>query len=269
MADLIIQIIFIITMIFLGLSFILVVFCVLPLKYVLRVSYKDLVLKIDFNYLFFSFAFFVDFNAPLSYKAIIMGKVITDSENKTEDVDDGVDMSKDSFIQNKDLDKEINVKKSDFKDLFERARELGKEKDLEIKESINNDKKTKIKGIVKDQIDEFFEKLHELLEEKLSLKFIKALKLIVGEAFAYYYYILPDKVEADIEFGLDDPYIVGNILAFLSPLYAKYGDSIKVKSHFKDVAPILDIYAMGRPQIIFMIIPISNLFLKKEFRDLF
>lgn len=246
----------------LALLLVLLVFCIVPLRYIFDISYKENTFNLKFKFCIIKFELCIELGTPLRYKAQIMHKIIADSENKKNN-----EKSKDSsiaetdFIEDKDLESSVTIEKTVTKEILKRAEEYNKE----ISADDNKDKK--IKGIddIKNKIFSFIDSFKNILPKSI----IDVAKLITREWCKYYKNLMPKKVTTNTEFGIDDPYSVGLILGFISPLYAVYGNSIKVVPHFDKNMLDLDVKIIGRPQIIFIAIPVINLLFDKRFREVF
>lgn len=249
--------------VFIAIIVLFLIFIILPLRYVLVANCKDSKLTCDFRYTFFYFDFFVDFKdmKNVKYKAKIFGKVIADSENKkkekfAKDEDEKIDLKK--FFKNKNLDKEINTSDEVFLNLFKRSKEY--EKEIETTEKKEERERVELKERISRFVDNY--------KKVLPLSMIDLAKLISREVVDYAPYILPKKLKANVNVGLNEPSNTGLLLAFLAPLYAGFGDSIDISPDFTKMKLDGGLTLEGRPQIIFMIIPIIHLFLNKRFREI-
>lgn len=258
----------IIGIIIVAIIFIVIVFILVPLTYRFNMSFKNKEFKVELKYSILSFDAFVDFSnlKSLRYKATVFGKTIADStvKKETKKKINGKNIGDTDFIENKDLENEINADDKVFLDLFKRSKTYSKELKKKEKAFKKFDKDEKERKTIKENIDAFIDNF----KSKLPINMIDVAKLIAHEAVDFFRYIAPKKVKIKMDVGFDDPYNTGLFLAILSPLYALYGDTINVKPEFDKKKLEGELIASGRPQIIFMALPAVRLLLNKRFRDI-
>lgn len=310
MWHILITILLIILFISLGLILIVGLFCLLPLKYELRMKFKNQIFSIKFDYLFFNFVFKIGFTEKMNYKATILRKVIFDSNKEKDEENENVDdkkintnIAKTDFIKDKSVEYEVNKDETIIKNLNKRSKEYDKEINNQI-EDVNDDlvsleepaneiyNKIDIDEIntddnIKKENEEkyynedlantkkskniYFElvdKIMLIIKKRVPMEMYDLMVLILDEVKKIFIHIKPKKVKYDAKIGLDDPYHMGLILALHSPLYALYGDNVKLTPYFDRYLLDIEFYMMGRPQILFLLIPILRLYNNKKFRKI-
>lgn len=245
--------------------FLLIVFSIIPLTYVFDISYDNKVFDLKFKFWFFVFELKIKIGTPLYYRAQIMHKVIADSTDKKVESyanENDTSISDTDFISDKSIASSVTIDRHATKEILKRAEEYNAELNKENKVDDSNEQK----GFIKEkyeQIISFIDSFKELLPKNI----IYVAKLIAKEWCEYYKNLLPKKITTNTEFGFDDPYSVGLVLSIISPFYALYGSDIKVKPHFDKNIFKSSTKIIGRPQIIFIIIPVIHLLLDKKFRE--
>ena len=76
----------------------------------------------------------------------------------------------------------------------------------------------------------------------------------------------PKKLKANVEFGFEDPYKTGSILAYLSMLYPFYGDNINIVPDFTEQVLKGDIFIKGYIRISYMVSMGIRLILDRNIR---
>lgn len=99
----------------------------------------------------------------------------------------------------------------------------------------------KISDKIKD-INELKEKIMSYIRAEAHKK---AFQKLLKELFRLLKKLKPKKLRANIEFGFEDPYTTGSILAYASMLYPFYGDNISIKPNFEEVIIKGDVYLKG------------------------
>lgn len=267
MASIILFILSIICKTLLVIGFILILFVLLPFRYMFKVCYEDKLFTVKFSYLIVCFDFVADFGDNFRYKFTFMNKIILDSKNKKANKTLKEEKIKENFFENNNLDKEITNDKLIIKSLKNDVIRCEKE----IIDNIDSNTfpgENKKKNVVDKTLD-IFNPFFDLIKKVFSEDFSYVVKLMFKEAIIFLKYIKPKKMKFDNEFGFDEPYYVGKILSYMAPLYAIYGDNIKVKPHFDKNMLKFKLSLIGHPQGIFILLPVLNLFLDKKFREIF
>ncbi len=81
-------------------------------------------------------------------------------------------------------------------------------------------------------------------------------------------HIKPRKVEGDVKFGFDDPYITGRILVAISPFYGLYGESFTVTPVFDESVIEGKVRLKGRVRVFTVLVIIIRMMMDKNFRYL-
>lgn len=120
----------------------------------------------------------------------------------------------------------------------------------------------KISDKIKD-INELKEKIMSYIRTEVHKK---AFQKLLKELFRLLKKLKPKKLKANIEFGFEDPYTTGSILAYASMLYPFYGDNISIKPNFEEVIIKGDVYLKGRIRISYFANMGIRLILNKNIR---
>jgi len=121
-------------------------------------------------------------------------------------------------------------------------------------------KKISIAEKIRCSIQKIFDKIKEInaLKEKI-ISYLKtethkkAFKKFLKEVARILKKLKPKIMKANIEFGFEDPYTTGCILAYASMLYPFYGDNIVIKPNFEEAIMKGDIYLKGRIRISYFV----------------
>ena len=195
--------------------------------------------------------------------------------------------------------KKLNVPKEDnahpvnadveeiAKDVIENSEDTAKEITTEVvnevkeevsqnrTETVNTVKKAKKK--TKKKIGCSFQKISDKIKEITDLKdkivaFLtaethkKAFQKLLKELLRLLKKLKPKKLKANVEYGFEDPYKTGSILAYLSMLYPFYGDNINIVPRFTEKVIKGDIFIKGRIRISYMANMGIRLILDKHIR---
>ena len=199
--------------------------------------------------------------------------------------------------------KKINVPKVEAEQSTEKAEEIAKEitheaveettavfdetiqdvknESAEITESTkkneNTSKKQAKKVPFKEKIRCSIQKISDKIKEIKNLKdkivgFLtaenhkKAFQKLLKELLRLLKKLKPKKLKANVEFGFEDPYKTGSILAYLSMLYPFYGDNINIVPDFTEQVLKGDIFIKGYIRISYMVSMGIRLILDRNIR---
>ncbi len=81
-------------------------------------------------------------------------------------------------------------------------------------------------------------------------------------------HVFPKRLEGEVEYGLDDPYLTGKVLEIFTFVYALTGDRLKVYPKWDEAIFRCKLDFSGRVIIIYTLFVICKLFLNKNFREL-
>jgi len=200
--------------------------------------------------------------------------------------------------------KKLNVPKAGADQSTEKAEEIAKEitheaveettavfdeKSVEIiestkeneniskKESKKQTKKQAKKVPFKEKIRCSIQKISDKIKEIKDLKdkilgFLtaenhkKAFQKLLKELLRLLKKLKPKKLKANVEFGFEDPYKTGSILAYLSMLYPFYGDNINIVPDFTEQVLKGDIFIKGYIRISYMVSMGIRLILDRNIR---
>lgn len=200
--------------------------------------------------------------------------------------------------------KKLNVPKAGADQSTEKAEEIAKEithevvdettavfdeKSVEIiestkeneniskKEAKKQTKKQAKKVPFKEKIRCSIQKISDKIKEIKNLKdkivgFLtaeshkKAFQKLLKELLRLLKKLKPKKLKANVEFGFEDPYKTGSILAYLSMLYPFYGDNINIVPDFTEQVLKGDIFIKGYIRISYMVSMGIRLILDRNIR---
>lgn len=136
-----------------------------------------------------------------------------------------------------------------------------------------SEKKSKKKSENKAEKKRFLDKLKEIKAQKDKiLAFIKAEKhklafqRVLKEGLRLLKKLKPRKLKANTEFGFEDPYTTGSVLAYASMLYPFYGDNISIRPNFEEAILKGDVYVKGHIRISYFVSMGLRLLLDKNIR---
>lgn len=162
---------------------------------------------------------------------------------------------------------------------------INMEETPKLTESVDSKKQTKKNKTEKKKKESLFEKIRcsfqkisDKMKEIQSIKetvvsFIqaeehkKAFQKLLKELLRLLKKIKPKKLKGNVEFGFEDPYKTGSILAYLSMLYPFYGDNINIHPKFEESVLRGDVYLKGRIRISYMMNMGIRLILNKNIRS--
>lgn len=178
---------------------------------------------------------------------------------------------------------EVSVKEDVVKEaLTEASKTTVKDTEAVIHEKVTEEKaaadnkkgfKDKIRGIF-DKISQICDKIKKVSEVKNSfIAYLKkeesraAIKEIKHIILKVLRHILPQKLDAKVKFGFEDPATTGNILGVSSILYGVYGDKLQLEPDFEHQVLEGEYSFKGRIRVITLLIAAWKLFKNKWIRD--
>lgn len=117
-----------------------------------------------------------------------------------------------------------------------------------------------------DKIQVLLEKKEKLEEFLTDTVHVSAFSRIKKEIFRLLRFLKPDKLKANIHFGLEDPYNTGCVLAGLGMLYPFYGESIHITPDFEEQILEGELFLKGHVRGVYALILIWNLLFDKNVR---
>lgn len=199
--------------------------------------------------------------------------------------------------------KKINVPKAEAEQSTEKAEEIAKEVTHEVveettavfdetiqdvknesaeitestKKNENTSKKQAKKVPFKEKIRCSIQKISDKMKEIKNLKdkivgFLtaenhkKAFQKLLKELLRLLKKLKPKKLKANVEFGFEDPYKTGSILAYLSMLYPFYGDNINIVPDFTEQVLKGNVFIKGYIRISYMVSMGIRLILDRNIR---
>lgn len=200
----------------------------------------------------------LDWQVKIAWKKLNVPK----EENVPDSSEEELDLLlKEEFEQSENEEK-LGNGKSEEKPVFTESN-----KSIESKQPKKRAKKKKVKKkkepfakkikLFINNVSEKAKKVQEIKEKVLDFiqteSHKKAFQKLLKELFRLLKKIKPKKLKANVEYGFEDPYKTGSILAYLSMLYPFYGDNINIKPNFEQAIVKGDVYIKGRIRIAYMI----------------
>lgn len=203
---------------------------------------KTINADIKFSWLFHLITgYFVYRNEELDWQVRIAWKKINipkdndeEADNHTEDsVIQEIESVKDDAVQSAVVIDEVRI---------EEETEMKSEPDSTGKSEKKTGKKSNSKSTKKKySTQKFSDKIKEISSWKDKiLAYLseethkKAFHKLLKETLYLLKKLKPKKLNADVEFGFEDPYTTGTVLAYASMLYPFYGDNINLKPNFEE-----------------------------------
>lgn len=129
---------------------------------------------------------------------------------------------------------------------------------------------------VKDTFPRFCDKMKALMRKKERLSaFItnethkSAFHKVLAEFRRFLGYLHPKRLEAEIEFGFEDPALTGYTLAWISLIYPMFGEYVEIQPDFHHRILKGNLLAEGKIRILYVLIPAWNLIWDKNVRTTF
>ena len=95
----------------------------------------------------------------------------------------------------------------------------------------------------------------------------KAFQKVLKELRRMLKKIKPKKLQGNVEFGFEDPYITGRVLAFASIFFPFYGECISIKPNFEENVLDGDLYLKGKIKISYFVTMGIRIILSKNVRN--
>lgn len=162
---------------------------------------------------------------------------------------------------------------------------INMEESPKVTESVDSKKQTKKNKTEKKKKESIYEKIRcsfQKISDKMKeiqafkekvVSFIqaeehkKAFQKLMKELLRLLKKLKPKKLKGNVEFGFEDPYKTGSVLAYLSMLYPFYGDNINIQPKFEESVLRGDVYLKGRIRISYMMNMGIRLILNKNVRS--
>lgn len=129
---------------------------------------------------------------------------------------------------------------------------------------------------VKDTFRRFCDKMKALMRKKERLSaFItnethkSAFHKVLAEFRRFLGYLHPKRLEAEVEFGFEDPALTGYTLAWISLIYPVFGEYVEIQPDFHHRILKGRLFAEGKIRILYVLIPAWNLIWDKNVRTTF
>lgn len=90
------------------------------------------------------------------------------------------------------------------------------------------------------------DKIEEVRNFLESEHFINAKTLVFGEVARVFKYIAPRKLKGTLKFGMEDPFLTGELLAAAGIFYPLYGEHLTIEPYFDQKILEGDLYFSGK-----------------------
>ncbi len=280
----------IIAFILLGLLLLIVVLILslllLPFRYELKLRYKDkFFLALDVSYIFKLFLFELRYDKGLSTAIRICGRKLKpkaggEDEELAEEEFTEEELVKEKLIEGIEEEDISEAKGTVFDeedvDSDKNNIELDAEQDTKQSKAKTKNRKKNFIEFIKSEYEELRlsfrkmckrkERISKLIQdESLKAGIIKTLKAL----WELIKLLNPRKINGHIIFGLSDPYTMGNILSYISYLYALYKDRIDIVPVFDEEIVDVDLEAKGKLRLMPVVYIGTKLVLDKDFKRLY
>ena len=237
---------------------------------------KSLDADLKFSWLFHLISGYVrykeenlDWQVKIAWKKLnVPQKTKTIDSSDTKEVVETPKISTDNVLNEEEIVKAESIKKESFKAESVQDKEENKKTMKKVKK-----KKEPLGEKIRCSIQKISDKIKDIneLKEKI-MSYIRAeahkigFQKLLKELLRVLKKLKPKKLKANVEFGFEDPYTTGNILAYASMLYPIYGDNISIKPNFEEVIIKGDVYLKGRIRISYFANMGIRLILNKNIR---
>ena len=257
------------------LGIIILALCVVllvPLRYVISAESKGNMetsrVEVKFHWLLHLFSGRALYeNQELKYKIRALWMILADSE---EDANPSKKV-KETVTE----DASTNESKVEAEPEVESAAESEAESEAEPTEEVKSE--TKAESKKKESKENKLEKLKCTIKNlcdkiKMVLEFIKdeahinTLTRLKKEFIRLLKFLKPKKLKGKIRFGMEDPYVTGQILAVLSVLYPFYAERVEIYPEFDQKILEGNLYVKGHVRGIYALIMAFNLIIDKNVR---
>ena len=302
--EVLLKILLILLIIILAIILLLVLLGVFKIKYNFKITRNDKSFNynININYLLKGIQVILD-NSQKKHLQVKLFGIKLFNENKKDNQNNASenyqDVINDDEIVNEEIrkDKKSNlfdkIPKRKYFNLYKNGTNVITE-NTDSKESINDNADI----IVKSQNEDYSKKSKQLLiQSKKASKIIKKerkpfnikvfihntktkfkyftskethefIKLLYKECKKILKFILPKKLNANLDIGLKDPFLLGTTLSFFSFIYKKFGDNLKITPHFNEKIFNGNICGEGEIRFIIIILIFIKLLFNRRFRQL-
>ena len=264
------------------LGIIILALCVVllvPLRYVISAESKGNMetsrVEVKFHWLLHLFSGRVLYeNQELNYKVRALWMKLADSEEEakpSQKTKEAEEISEEIVTE----DASTNESKVEAEPEVESAAESEAESEAEPTEEVKSE--TKAESKKKESKENKLEKLKCTIKNlcdkiKMVLEFIKdeahinTLTRLKKEFIRLLKFLKPKKLKGKIRFGMEDPYVTGQILAVLSVLYPFYAERVEIYPEFDQKILEGNLYVKGHVRGIYVLIMAFNLIIDKNVR---
>ena len=253
------------------LGIIILALCVVllvPLRYVISAESKGNMetsrVEVKFHWLLHLFSGRALYeNQELKYKIRALWMILADSEedaNPSKKVKETV--TEDASTNESKVEAEPEVE-SAAESEAEPTEEVKSETKAESKKKESKENKLeKLKCTIKNLCD----KIKMVLEFIKDEAHINTLTRLKKEFIRLLKFLKPKKLKGKIRFGMEDPYVTGQILAVLSVLYPFYAERVEIYPEFDQKILEGNLYVKGHVRGIYALIMAFNLIIDKNVR---
>ena len=248
------------------------------LRYELKAStdgeIKNLEADVRFSWLFHLVSGFVsykeqklDWQLRIAWKKMNVPakeEPVPEIQKEVKETDNVVQEVKESCTETADVPLANEPKKSE-KAVENKPKKKSKKKSKKKKQSIGEKIQCSFQKI-SDKIKEIKEWKDKIAAFIQAESHKKAFQRLLKELLRLLKKFKPKKLRGNVEFGFEDPYTTGSILAYASILYPFYGDNISIRPNFEEGVLKGNVYLKGRFGISYMVNLGLRLILDKNVR---
>ena len=273
--DILIKILLIIIIIILVIILLLVLLGIFKIKYNFKISREDKCFKynINVNYLLKCVQLILDSEQKKHMQIRLFGINLLKDNKKSIDNDENIDI-----IDEEEIIDEVNNQKNNniFSKVIKRKYFNLYSNDENVTNEISKkllSQSKKVSKLVKKEKKPFSLKVF-IHNVKVKFKYFTSkethefIKLLYKELKKILGYILPKRLNAKIDIGLKDPFLLGTTLSFFSFIYKKFGENLKVTPHFNEKIFTGDIEGDGEIRLIILILIFIKLLFNRRFRQM-
>ena len=206
----------------------------------------------------------LDWQVKIAWKKLnVPQKSKTIDSTDTKEVVETAKISIDDASNEEEIVKSESINTESVQDIEDNKKT--KKKVRKKKESLSEKIRCSIQKIF-DKIKDIYELKEKIMSYVRAEAHKKAFQKLLKELLRLLKKLKPKKLNANIEFGFEDPYTTGSILAYASMLYPFYGDNISIKPNFEEDIFKGDVYLKGRIRISYFANMGIRLILNKNIR---
>lgn len=215
-------------------------------------------------------------NEKLDWKVRVAWKKLPETKKEQETQSAQSEPTEDEPEEKKSTEDKLVESKSEEPVQLAQQEESQEPKKQSEPEKQAKPEKTSIFEKIKYTIQKFCDKIKAILNMKDKIvTFLKdevhiaAFGRLKKEIFRLAKFLKPKKIKGFVRFGMEDPYLTGQVLAVLSVFYPFYGENVEIYPEFDKKILEGDLYVKGHIRGIYAVIVVWNLIFDKNVRTTF